>query len=53
MDKNAKVLVLNTPHNPTGKVFSMSEYEMITKVLKDYPDVTVISDEVYDFATFD
>ena len=48
-----KMLVLNSPHNPTGKVFSREEYEEITSILKDFPEVVVLSDEVYDFLTFD
>lgn len=53
LDRNAKVLLLNTPHNPTGKVFSREELLQITEVLKDYPQVVVVTDEVYDFLAFD
>ena len=43
-----KVLVVNSPHNPTGKVFSHQEIDFICSFLKEkYPDVFVISDEVY------
>jgi aspartate/methionine/tyrosine aminotransferase len=48
-----KMLVLNTPHNPTGKCFTREELETISEILKDFPDVVVLSDEVYDFLTFD
>jgi len=48
-----KIIILNTPHNPTGKVFTREELEQITEILKDFPHVVVISDEVYDFLTFD
>jgi len=48
-----KVFLLNTPHNPTGKVFTADELMTITKILEDFPDIIVISDEVYDFLTFD
>lgn len=47
-----KILVLNNPHNPTGKVFSENELKEIAKIcIKN--DILVISDEVYEFLTFD
>lgn len=48
-----KMLVLNTPHNPTGKVFSREELEGICRVLRKHPHVLVLSDEVYEFMCFD
>jgi aspartate/methionine/tyrosine aminotransferase len=45
--------VLNTPHNPTGKCFTKTELEEISTILKEFPDCKVLSDEVYDFLTFD
>ncbi|KAG1648788.1 putative N-succinyldiaminopimelate aminotransferase DapC [Nymphon striatum] len=47
-----KVLLLNTPHNPTGKVFSRTELMQIAEVALDH-DLLVISDEVYEHLTFD
>ena len=49
----SKVFVFNTPHNPTGKVFSDEEMQQISDILDDCPHVLVLSDEVYDFLTFD
>jgi len=49
---NTKVLLLNTPHNPTGKVFSRTELMQIAEVALDH-DLLVISDEVYEHLTFD
>mmetsp|Transcript_11566 Transcript_11566/g.17460 ORF Transcript_11566/g.17460 Transcript_11566/m.17460 type:complete len:152 (+) Transcript_11566:401-856(+) len=48
-----RALILNTPHNPTGKCFTRKELEKITEILEDFPNVIVIADEVYDFLTFD
>lgn len=42
-----RVLLLNTPHNPTGKVFRRNELEQIAALCCQY-DVTVVTDEVYD-----
>ena len=41
-----KVLILNSPHNPTGKVFDKNELEKIADIVKMNPHITVISDEV-------
>ena len=47
-----KLLLLNTPHNPTGKVFVREELNEIAALCQQH-DVTVIADEVYDRITFD
>lgn len=49
----SKVFVFNTPHNPTGKVFSVEEMQQISDILDECPHVLTLSDEVYDFLTFD
>jgi aspartate/methionine/tyrosine aminotransferase len=48
-----KVLLLNTPHNPTGKMFSRQELEGIAEIVLRNPQLTVISDEVYEHIIFD
>ncbi|PDW00219.1 aminotransferase class I/II-fold pyridoxal phosphate-dependent enzyme [Candidatus Chloroploca asiatica] len=48
---HTRILMLNTPHNPTGKVFRMAELELIASLCIEY-DVTVIADEVYDQLVF-
>ena len=53
LNEKTKVIVLNTPHNPTGKVFSYEELKMISDILEEFPHVYVISDDVYDFLTFE
>ena len=46
--KNTKVLLLNNPHNPTGKVFNKEELEWIADFLKhNHPQVVVLSDAAY------
>lgn len=47
-----KVLLLNSPHNPTGVVFTRTELEAIAAVAIDH-DLTVISDEAYEHLWFD
>lgn len=48
----ARFLVLNTPHNPTGKVFSREELSLIAEMCVRY-DAVAITDEVYERLTFD
>lgn len=40
------VLLLNTPQNPTGKIFSPAELAAIAEIVREFPRVTVVSDEV-------
>ncbi|KAJ1962447.1 arylformamidase [Dispira parvispora] len=47
-----KVLVLNTPHNPIGKVFTKEELEGIAEIAKEH-NLLVLSDEVYDRLTYE
>lgn len=48
----SRALLLNTPHNPTGKVFRRDELEQIAALCREY-DVLVVTDEVYDQIVFD
>ncbi len=50
--EKTRALMLNTPHNPTGRVFSLEELTIIADLCKEF-DVTVISDEVYEHLIFD
>ena len=45
-------IILNTPHNPTGKVFTQAELEQIAAIALEF-DLWVIADEVYDRLSFD
>lgn len=47
-----KLILLNTPHNPTGKVFTRDEMKAVAAVAQDR-DLVVVTDEVYDRITFD
>lgn len=48
-----KILLLNSPHNPTGKVFTHQELLQIAELVHEHPQITVISDEVYKFSVYD
>lgn len=48
-----KMLMINSPHNPTGKVFNIEEITYICDFLKkNYPHVVVLCDDVYSDITF-
>jgi aspartate/methionine/tyrosine aminotransferase len=47
-----RALILNTPHNPTGTVFSRSELASIAELCQEF-DVLAITDEVYEHIVFD
>jgi aspartate/methionine/tyrosine aminotransferase len=52
VSKKTKLLILNNPHNPTGKVFSNEEINFIGKLAIEN-DFYLLSDEVYEFLTYD
>jgi N-succinyldiaminopimelate aminotransferase len=47
-----RAVLLNTPHNPTGKVFSTAELDLIAALAVEY-DAIVITDEVYEHQVYD
>ncbi len=48
-----KLIIINSPHNPTGKVFSKEELLRIREILLKFPNVLVLADEVYEKCVFD
>lgn len=46
-------VIINTPHNPSGKAFSREELEAIAGIVRENPHVLAISDEVYKYMIFD
>lgn len=50
--KDASLLYLNTPHNPTGKIFSKDEIMTIVEICRKY-NTYILSDEAYERITFD
>ena len=47
-----RLVLLNTPHNPTGKVFSRTELDLICALAREH-DAWVVTDEVYEHLVFD
>jgi aspartate aminotransferase len=48
-----KMIILNSPSNPTGSVYSYDELKSMADVLKKHPDVFVISDEIYEIIIYE
>lgn len=48
-----KVLILCSPSNPTGSCYTADELRALAEVLRDFPNVIVISDEIYEYIVFD
>ncbi|XP_071097678.1 kynurenine aminotransferase-like isoform X1 [Haliotis cracherodii] len=50
-NEKTKLIILNTPNNPLGKVFLREELEMVAALCKKY-DVVCVADEVYEWMTY-
>lgn len=48
-----RLLILNSPANPTGGVTPKAEIEKLVAGLADFPNVAILSDEIYDVMTYD
>src|SRR5258706_337070 len=51
-EQRPKLIFVNTPHNPTGKVYGRAELELIASLCQEY-GVLAITDEVYDRLLYD
>ncbi len=51
--ERTKWLVLNSPSNPTGAVYSARELAALAEVLRDHPQVHVLSDDIYEKLVYD
>ena len=51
--KNSKWLILNSPSNPTGSCYSISELEEIANVVRKYKNLYVMTDDIYEYIIYD
>ena len=51
---NAKttLLIINSPHNPSGRVWSPEDFSQLVHLVSMYPNLTILSDEVYEYLTY-
>ncbi|RLI65477.1 MAG: pyridoxal phosphate-dependent aminotransferase [Candidatus Asgardarchaeum californiense] len=52
VNRDTKLLIYNSPNNPTGKILSKNELKVIRDLCLDY-DFFIIADEIYNFLTYD
>ncbi|HXZ02446.1 MAG TPA: pyridoxal phosphate-dependent aminotransferase [Stellaceae bacterium] len=53
LTERTRWLIINSPNNPTGAVYSAHELRALADVLSGYPDVNVMSDEVYESLNYE
>lgn len=47
-----KLIFFNSPNNPSGTVYTESEYRALAEVLEKYPDIYIVSDEIYEHINY-
>lgn len=53
LTSRTRLLILCSPNNPTGTVYSKAQLDALVEVLRNYPEVTILSDEIYAGLTYD
>lgn len=52
ISKKTKAIIINSPHNPSGRIWKKSDWDQLASII-DATEIVVISDEVYDILTYD
>ena len=47
-----KLIIINSPNNPSGSVYSQEEYLALAKVIESYPGIYILSDEIYEHINY-
>ena len=53
LSPKTKLVIINNPCNPTGSVYSRENIEAVAEVLRNRPDIFILSDEIYDRLSYD
>lgn len=48
-----RMLIINNPHNPTGKIWTEEDYNQLELLMDLHPNLILLSDEVYEYITFE
>jgi methionine aminotransferase len=48
-----KMIIINNPHNPSGRIWTTDDFDQLERLLDLFPKVLVLSDEVYEYITFE
>jgi aspartate aminotransferase len=51
--EKTKLIIINSPCNPTGAVWSKTELEAIADIVRQHPHMLVLADEIYEYILFD
>lgn len=52
ISKKTKAVILNSPSNPVGNMYSLEEFQALGEVLKEHPEIVVLSDDIYNRLVF-
>ncbi|HQW69452.1 MAG TPA: methionine aminotransferase [Flavobacterium sp.] len=53
INSNTRMIIINNPHNPTGKTWTENDFIQLEKIADLHPDLLILSDEVYEYITFE
>jgi methionine aminotransferase len=53
ISQKTKLLIVNNPHNPSGRIMTQADSSALTQLMQDYPNLLLLSDEVYEYITFE
>lgn len=53
ISQKTKLLIVNNPHNPSGRIMTLADSSALTQLMQDYPNLLLLSDEVYEYITFE
>src|SRR5690606_8866585 len=48
-----RLIITNNPHNPSGRVWSATDFEALETIVEQHDQLLILSDEVYEFITFE
>lgn len=52
LNENSRLMIFSSPCNPSGSVYTKTELEALAEVMKKYPNLIVVSDEIYEHINF-
>jgi len=53
INESTKLLIVNNPHNPSGRIFQEADIQAIEQIMSKHPHLLLLSDEVYEYITFE
>jgi len=53
VNERTRMIIINNPHNPSGRIWTESDFLQLESLLDKFPQLLVLSDEVYEYITFE